>query len=110
MLAMRQIGSAALTARRSSTQADHFCREASFIDEHELRRIEIEFAVDSVMTPPQDVGAILLRSVRERFLNASRSHHNRFIDHRTCSSGVVRMQFRFRPGRSHATQGHGSKG
>jgi hypothetical protein len=58
-----------LAMRRSSTQAGHLCGEAGLVDEHELRRIEIELAVEPVPAPLQDVGAILLQCVRGLFLN-----------------------------------------
>lgn len=68
-MAMRHAGPAALAARRSSTQAGHLCGEAGLIDEHELRRIKIELAVEPVPAPLQDVEATLLQCVRGLFLN-----------------------------------------
>ena len=41
----------------------------TLIDEHELRRIEVELAVEPVPAPLQNVGAILLQCVRGLFLN-----------------------------------------
>lgn len=50
-----------------SIQAGHRCGEAGLIDEHELRRIEIELAIEPVPAPLQDVRAILLQCVRGLF-------------------------------------------
>ncbi|ESX64456.1 hypothetical protein X759_31160 [Mesorhizobium sp. LSHC420B00] len=43
-MAMRHAGPAALAAWRSSTQARHLRRQSRLVDEHELRRVEIELA------------------------------------------------------------------
>ena len=68
-MAMWHAGPAALTVWRSSTQAGHLGRQARFIDEHQLRRIEIELAVEPGPTALQDIGAVLLQRMRGLFLN-----------------------------------------
>ena len=68
-VAMRHAGPATLAARRSSTQAGHLRGQAGLVDEDQLRRIEIELAVEPVAAALQDVGAILLQCVCGLFLN-----------------------------------------
>lgn len=66
---MRHAGPAALAARGSSTHAGHLCGEAGLIDGHELRRFEVELAVEPVDAPLAYIGAIRLQCVRGLFLN-----------------------------------------
>lgn len=60
-------------ARQRSPRGALLRRRATFVvrpvtvDEHELRRIEIELAVEPLLAPLQHVGAILLQCVRGLF-------------------------------------------
>ncbi|TCL87296.1 hypothetical protein C8J38_1311 [Rhizobium sp. PP-WC-2G-219] len=66
---VHEIPDTPLTARCSSTQAGQLCREAGFVNEHQLCRIEIELAVEPVSATLQDVGAVLLQCMCGLFLN-----------------------------------------
>src|SRR5690606_10008503 len=67
-MAMRHAGPAAFTAQRAATQAGHLGRQPRLIDEDQLRRVEIELAVEPGLPSLQDVGAVLLQCVRGLFL------------------------------------------
>ena len=68
-MAMRHTGSATLAARRSPTQAGHLRGETGLVYEHELRRIEIELAVEPGAAALQDIRAVLLQCMCGLFLN-----------------------------------------
>lgn len=59
---------AAFAAWRSSAQARHLGRQPGFVDEDQLRRIEIELAVEPGAPALQDVRAILLQCMCGLFL------------------------------------------
>src|SRR3954464_1244575 len=50
--------------RRPAVQASHVRGGKALVDEHELRRIEIELGFEPVLTSPHHVGAVLLGSVQ----------------------------------------------
>ena len=60
-MAVRHTGPAALTAQRTATQARHLGRQAGFVDEDQLRGMEIGLCVEPGAAASQDVGAILLQ-------------------------------------------------
>jgi hypothetical protein len=67
-MAMRHAGTATLAARRSSALPRHLRGQTRLIDEDQLRRIEVDLAVEPVPAALQDVGAVLLQCVRGLFL------------------------------------------
>ena len=76
-MAVRHAGPATLTTWRSSAQTRHLRRQACLVDEDQLRRIEIELAVEPGLTALQDVGPVLLQCMCGLFLNVhpwARSH------------------------------------
>ena len=68
-VAVWHAGPAAFAPRRPSAQTSHLGRQSGFIDEDQLRRIEVELAVEPGAAAPQDVGAVLLQCMRGLFLN-----------------------------------------
>ena len=68
-MAVRHASPAALTAWRPSPQTGHLCRQAGLVDKDELRRIEVELAVEPGATALQNVGTILLQCMCGLFLN-----------------------------------------
>lgn len=66
-MAVRHVGTAALTARSPTAQAGHLGRAAGLVDEDKALWIEIGLRLEPVTPPLQDVGALLLQCMGEPF-------------------------------------------
>ncbi len=66
-MAMRHASAQALPARGPSVTPGHVGRGPGLIDEHEMRRVEVELALEPGLAPLQDVGAVLLGGMGRLF-------------------------------------------
>ncbi len=62
-------GTTPLSTNSPSTKPGHFRAQASFIDEDETCRIEVELTVEPVLTTLQKIGAFLRQCMCGLFLN-----------------------------------------
>ena len=67
-MAVRHADAQALAAPAAAVRAGHLRRGPGLVDEDETLGVEIDLAVEPVLAPLQDVGAILLAGVRGLFL------------------------------------------
>ena len=63
-MSVRHASPATLAALRSASQPGHLRRQSRLVDEHELRRVEIELAIEPDQGALQDVWAVLLQCMR----------------------------------------------
>ena len=66
-MALRDAGPQPLAFLSAAAPAGHVGRRASLVNEDELAGIEFELVLEPGLAPLQDVGPILLRSVRGLF-------------------------------------------
>jgi hypothetical protein len=67
----RPLAARAAPSRQAPMRAGHVGRGPCFVDEDKALRIEVELALEPILSPLQDVGPILLACMGGLFLRVS---------------------------------------